>query len=175
MKRLAASVLAVVVLLTACGGDRRPDPAADTAAITAALQKFPHDFNARDYPALCGLFAEDVVLNYPGLTAERGRDAFCARMTTAIFECAVELRKTLSDPDRQFSYAEPEIREVLVDGDLATVALTWTLTVKDSSGKVLETVKEDGVDVFRRQSDGTWQIHISHAFPACGAPDEPAC
>jgi|SRR6478609_5358203 len=165
MTRLAVWLLAVVVLLTACGsGDRHRDPAADTAAITAALQKFPPDFNARDYPALCGLFAEDVVLNYPGLTAERGRDAFCARM-----------RKTLSDPDRQFSYAAPEIREVLVDGDLATVALTWTLTVKDASGKVLETVREDGLDVFRRQPDGTWQIHISHAFPACGGPDEPAC
>ena len=88
MARLAAWLLAVVVLLTACGGgDRHRDPAADTAAITAALQKFPPDFNARDYPALCGLFAEDVVLNYPGLTAERGRDAFCARM-----------RKTLSTP-----------------------------------------------------------------------------
>jgi len=114
MKRHAARVLAVAVLLTGCGGgDRHPDPAADSAAITAALQRFPNDFNARDYPALCGLFAEDVVLNYPGLTAERGRDAFCARM-----------RKTLSDPDRRFSYAEPEIREVLVDGGLATVALT---------------------------------------------------
>ena len=165
MKRLAAWLLALVVLLTACGsGDHSPDPAGDTAAITAALQRFPHDFNARDYPALCGLFAEDVVLNYPGLAPDRGREVFCSRM-----------RKVLSDPDKQFSYAEPEIREVLVDGDLATVALTWTLTVKDASGKVLETVKEDGVDVFRRQPDGAWQIHISHAFPACGGQDEPVC
>jgi ketosteroid isomerase-like protein len=85
------------------------------------------------------------------------------------------MRKTLSDPDRQFSYAAPEIREVLVDGDLASVALTWTLTVKGASGKVRETVKEDGLDVFRRQPDGTWQIHILHAFPACGGPEEPAC
>ena len=165
MTRLAAWVMAVVVLLTACGsGEQGRDAAGDTAAITAALRNFPHDFNTRDYPALCGLFADDVVLNYPGLTPESGRDAFCSRM-----------RKTLSDPDKQFSYAEPDIREVLVDGDLATVALTWTLTVKDASGKVVETVKEDGLDVFRRQPDGTWQIHISHAFPACGGPGEPAC
>lgn len=34
-----------------------------------------------------------------------------------------------------------------------------------ADGAVLETVTEDGVDVFTRQPDGRWQIHISHAFP----------
>jgi hypothetical protein len=42
--------------------------------------------------------------------------------------------------------------------------LMWTLTVRDTSGKVLDTVEENGIDVFRRQADGSWKIHISHAF-----------
>jgi hypothetical protein len=25
-------------------------------------------------------------------------------------------------------------------------------------------IPEDGLDVFRRQADDTWKIHISHAF-----------
>jgi ketosteroid isomerase-like protein len=53
---------------------------------------------------------------------------------------------------------------VLVDGDLATVQLFWTLTVTDPEGKVLDTGVEDGLDVFRRQPDGRWKIHVSHAF-----------
>ena len=93
MTRLAAWVMAVVVLLTACGsGEQGRDAAGDTAAITAALRNFPHDFNTRDYPALCGLFAEDVVLNYPGLTPESGRDAFCSRMRKTLNSSATPSR-----------------------------------------------------------------------------------
>ncbi|TQC46944.1 hypothetical protein EEB14_23425 [Rhodococcus sp. WS4] len=41
----------------------------------------------------------------------------------------------------------------------------WPLTVTDASGTVLENARESGVDVFRRQPDGSWKIHVSHAFP----------
>jgi uncharacterized protein (TIGR02246 family) len=152
--RLIACSAVVVAVLTGCGNSEGPqrDPAADTAAITSALRQWPHDFNDRNAPAVCALFADDVVLAYPG-GPDRGRDAFCTRMRTLF-----------SDPAKRYSYAEPDIHEVLVDGDLATVRLMWTLTIKDASGKVLDTMEEDGVDVFRRQPDGSWKIHISHAF-----------
>jgi hypothetical protein len=52
---------------------------------------------------------------------------------------------------------------VLVDGDLATVKLFWTLTVTDESGNGLDTGGEDGFDEFRRRPDGSWKIHVSHA------------
>jgi ketosteroid isomerase-like protein len=68
------------------------------------------------------------------------------------------------DPAKRYSYAQPDIREILVDGDLATVKLFWTLTVTDPTGKVLDTGVEDGLDVFVRQPDGRWKIHVSHAF-----------
>lgn len=38
------------------------------------------------------------------------------------------------------------------------------LTVTDPSGMVLDTGVEDGLDVFTRQADGSWKIHVSHAF-----------
>jgi len=117
------------------------------------LHQWPNDFNAENLAGVCGLFADDVVLVYPG-GPDRDYDEFCGRMRT-LFD----------DPASSFTYDEPEIHEVLVDGDLATVRLMWTLTVRDASGHVLETVDEDGVDVFRRQADGSWKIHISHAFP----------
>jgi uncharacterized protein (TIGR02246 family) len=124
----------------------------DKAAIEAALRQWPVDFNAENGAGVCGLFAEDAVLAYPG-GEDRDRSEFCARM-----------QKLFDDPAKRFSYAQPDIREVLVDGDLATVKLFWTLTVSDKSGKVLDTSVEDGLDVFRRQRDGAWKIHLSHAF-----------
>jgi ketosteroid isomerase-like protein len=72
--------------------------------------------------------------------------------------------RLFDDPAKRYRYAQPDIREVLVDGDLATVKLFWTLTVTDAAGKVRDTGVEDGLDVFLRQPDGRWKIHVSHAF-----------
>ena len=145
MLRLIAICLTAISVLAGCG-------ASDRADIEAALLQWPRDFNARNLDAVCGLFADDVVLAYPG-APDRNRDAFCDQM-----------RVQFRDPSKTFSYNEPDIKEIIVEGDLATVRLFWTLTVRDTSGKVLETIHEDGVDVFRRQPDGSWKIHISHAF-----------
>ena len=68
---------------------------------------------------MCGLFADDVVLSYPD-SPDRGHDAFCAQM-----------KKLFEDPARRYTYAEPDIEEILVDGDLGAVKLIWTLTVAD--------------------------------------------
>ena len=142
----------LVILGAAVSCAQGPHPAQDQAAIEAALKQWPNDFNAEHLADVCGLFADDVVLIYPG-APDRNRDEFCGQMRT-LFD----------DPSKQFSYAAPDIGEVLVDGDLATVRLIWTLTVRDTSGNVLETVEENGLDVFRRQADGSWKIHVSHAF-----------
>lgn len=116
------------------------------------MLQWPRDFNAHNLDAVCGLFADDAVLAYPG-TPDGNRDAFCEHML-----------ERFGDPSKALSYEAPDIKEIIVDGDLATVRLFWTLTVKDASGKVVETIHEDGVDVFGRQPDGSWKIHISHAF-----------
>ena len=154
MMRALVCCVATVGVLSGCANHGAPqhDPAADKAAIESALREWPHAFNDRNLPGVCGLFADDAVLAYPG-GPDRSHDQFCDRMKTLF-----------NDPAKRFSYAEPDIREVLVDGDLATVHLFWKLTVSDTSGTVLDTVTENGLDVFRRQPDGSWKIHLSHAF-----------
>lgn len=150
---LACSV-AILGLATGCAQEpaHRDDPVRDKTAIEAALERWPNDFNAENLSGVCDLFADDVVLVYPG-GPDRNRQEFCDRMQT-LFD----------DRAKQFSYDAPEIEEVLVDGDLATVRLMWRLTIRDTSGEVLDITEEDGLDVFRRQADGSWKIYISHAF-----------
>jgi uncharacterized protein (TIGR02246 family) len=152
MLRLIAFLVGVAALVGCGDAEPSRDPGSDKAAIEAALKQWPRDFNAENIAGVCGLFADDVVLAYPG-GEDRDSDEFCERMQ-GLFD----------DPERRYSYAQPDIREVLVDGDLATVKLFWTLTITDRSGKVLDTGIEDGLDVFVRQPDGRWKIHVSHAF-----------
>lgn len=152
MRRFFALV-GVAIALAGCGNQRAAhDANEDRAAIEVALQKWPKDFNAENLDAVCGLFADDVVSTYPG-GEDRNKGELCQRM-----------QKLFNDPAKRYGYAPPDIREVLVDGDLATVKLFWTLTVADAGGKVLDTGVEDGLDVFKRQADGRWKVHVSHAF-----------
>ncbi|MGH3640674.1 MAG: YybH family protein [Mycobacterium sp.] len=150
--RVTMSVMVAAVLVGCGGADQSHDPERDKAAIESALRQWPNDFNSKNAAGVCGLFADDVVLSYPD-AEDRGHGEFCMQM-----------QKLFDDPVRRYSYAPPDIREVLVDGDLATVRLFWTLTVTDAAGKVLDRGVEDGLDVFTRQPDGSWKIHVSHAF-----------
>lgn len=154
MVRVLIVTLMSVLVLVGCGKDQQAqhDPASDQASIVDALRQWPEDFNEKNLDGVCSLFAQDVVVVYPQ-SADRDHTAFCDGM-----------KGIFADDTMTYRYAEPDIHEVLVDGDLATVRLTWTLTVADADGRVVETVVEDGVDVFRRQEDGSWKIHISHAF-----------
>jgi uncharacterized protein (TIGR02246 family) len=151
----AALLLALACALSGCAaaresGARTTDAEAE---VRAALAAWPRDFAAQRTAAVCGLFAPDAVLSYPGSSDRTYADA-CAQFS-ALFAA----------PDRHFAYAPPEIEQVLVDRDTVVVRLIWTLTVTDASGRTLEVVREKGVDVFRRQADGAWRIRVSHAYP----------
>ena len=145
-------MITVLTGMTGCDAPDRDHHADDRTAIETGLRQWSADFNAERLDAVCGLFADDAVLIYPD-SPDRDHEAFCGQM-----------RQLFDDPHRTFRYAAPEIDEILLDGDTAAVRLVWTLTVSDESGRVLETVREDGLDLFQRQDDGTWKIRISHAF-----------
>ena len=124
------------------------------AAIREALAKWTADFNARDTERICDLFAPDLVYDYRGFP-ERNYEALCGL-----------LRRSLTDRSKQFAYAL-EIKEILVSGDVAVVRLVWTLrTMLPGAAAAVES-KEPGLDVFRRQPDGSWKIvrYIAYEAP----------
>jgi ketosteroid isomerase-like protein len=85
---------------------------------------------------------------------ERNYDAMCRA-----------LRRALGDRSKTLTYSF-DIKEIIVSGDMAIVRLVWTSRLSHSgSAQVIET-KEPGLDVFRRQPDGTWRISRYMAYEA---------
>jgi uncharacterized protein (TIGR02246 family) len=124
----------------------------EETAIRAALSKWTSEFNARDSSHICDLFAPDLVYDYRGFP-ERDYEALCAL-----------LRKSLADRTKTFAYSL-DIREIIVSGDVGVVRLVWTLEVTLPGAKTIES-KEPGLDVFRKQPDGSWKIVRYMAYEA---------
>jgi steroid delta-isomerase len=141
--RGALAWLALVALLAPAVA--RADPAAESA-IRATLARWTDDFNARRVDRICDLFAAELRYDYRGFE-ERGFDDICDL-----------LRKSLADDTRTFNYEPPRVKEILVSGDLAVVRLVWKLIVRPAGAEQGSVSVEPGMDVFRRQSDGSWKI-----------------
>ncbi|MBX9946611.1 MAG: DUF4440 domain-containing protein [Reyranella sp.] len=114
-------------------------------AIRGALAQWTADFNARDATRICDLFAPDLVYDYRGFPERRYADL-----------CAL-LQRSLADRTKQFTYAF-DIKEIIVSGDMAVVRLVWTLGITLAGAATPVESKEPGLDVFRRQPDGSWKI-----------------
>jgi len=148
-----ALALAAIAVGSACGS-AKADAEADKAAIAARLHGFARAFNAGDAAGACAIFAPDLMSTVRG-RADEGRDAVCRRIAAALADHGTEIR-----------YA-PDIREIVVSGDLAVVRLVWNVSIR--RGPTPGVSKEPGIDIFRRQPDGTWAISRFLAFSS--APD----
>jgi len=132
----------IAMMLALCGALYGTAVRADDAAeIRARLEQWTAAFNARDKAAACELFSKSLISDYRG----QGEADYATR-------CAL-IGKALDDPARSFTYSLA-IREIIKEGDLAIVRLTWTLKI--SPGEI--TSVEPGLDVFRKEGDGQWRI-----------------
>ena len=138
------TLLAFLLASLWCVGLARAENA-DETAIRDALSKWAEDFKARNSERICDLFDPALRYDFRG-APERGFENICTL-----------LRRSLSDKTKRYTYAA-NIKEVIVSGDLAVVRLVWTLKVK-RVGAARETVsREPGIDIFRKQPDGSWKI-----------------
>ncbi|MFK8250815.1 YybH family protein [Ancylobacter terrae] len=137
---MALAGLAALGILLGAG----PAAASDEQAIREALARWAENFNAGRGAEACTLFAPELRFDYRG-APERGYAEMCA-----------QLKRATADPERRMRYAA-DIREVIVEGDIAIVRLVWTLTIAQP-GKPDIVSTDRGLDVFRRQPDGAWRI-----------------
>ena len=152
-RRLAGSIIAAAALAAPLdpAGGVEPTQAAEHE-IRSAIENWRSAFNARDEDRVCALFAPDLVANYQG-EPERDYTSLCEMLRTA-----------LRDSDATYHYSV-EIDEIMVYGDAAVVRLVWALEI-DKAGSPTQTIEEPAVDIFHRQSDGTWKISRYLAYPA---------
>jgi uncharacterized protein (TIGR02246 family) len=133
-----------LLIAAATAVSAQPAGGAETA-IRNALSRWTSDFNARDAAHICDLFAKDLLYDYRGFP-QRDYESLCSL-----------LRRSLADQTKKFAYSL-DIKEVIVAGDLAVVRLVWTLKVTVPGAANAVETKEPGLDVFRRQPDGSWRI-----------------
>lgn len=126
------------------------DPAADEAAIRQRFLDWTAAFNARDAAGACDLFAPGLAYDMPDQLGGT-QASMCGN-----------LARVLARDDLRLSYDPPELHEITIDGALAVVRLTWTLTTEARG--VRETTTEEGIDILRRQPDGRWSIARFVAF-----------
>jgi steroid delta-isomerase len=136
MKSAPAAFAALIAIASPAVG-----LADDAADIRAALVQWTADFNARNRDSVCGLFAPDVIAEIRGAPP---------RDFTKVCDVLLE---SLGDESRTLTYGL-DVKEVIVEGDLAVVRLDWTLRTMPAD----ITTTEQGMDVFHRQPDGAWQI-----------------
>jgi ketosteroid isomerase-like protein len=137
-------VVAFVLIILLGPATAQSSNSAETA-IREALMKWTSHFNAGDRGEICSLFAPDLRYDYRG-HPERGFEDVCGL-----------LQRSLSDRTRTYSYSL-QIKEIIVSGDLAVVRLVWTLKVIPI-GSTNETISDEpGMDIFRKQPDGSWKI-----------------
>lgn len=147
LRRYAAAAFAIVSVFAAMAPNAIAEDAAaaDAAAeIRQALTHWTDDFNAGRTDKVCDLFAADVRADVRG-APERDHAAICDLLVSS-----------LKDESKHYRYAM-DIKEILVFGDVAVVRLVWTLTIEPKDGASIESV-EPGIDIFKKQADGSWQI-----------------
>lgn len=136
--------VAAVLISMVMAAPARSDPGSDQAAITARLQGWAQAFNARNAAGVCDVFAPDLVSTVPEVL-DGNRDTLCAKLAAL-----------LAKPELSLRYDSPDVREIIVSGDIAVVRLFWTLTAR--KGAQESVTHEAGMDIFKRQPDGKWSI-----------------
>jgi ketosteroid isomerase-like protein len=143
MRRLL--LIAILFSLSIPAPPAIAEPPSAESEIRVILERWTRDFNAGQSDKVCGLFAGDMLADVRG-APERDFDTQCRL-----------LRRALTDPERTYTYAF-QLKEVLDARDKAVVRLTWTTTTRIRATGAIETTEDEGLDVFRRGTDGNWLI-----------------
>jgi hypothetical protein len=150
MRRCVGGCFALTIISIALGGllpaaAEEPREAPE-ATIRAALEKWTADFNAGNAGEVCGLFSSELRYDFRGHPERNYRDI-----------CSL-LHRSLEDGTKKYAYAL-QIEEILVWDELAVVRLVWTLKMRSINppGSSVESI-EPGLDIFRKQADGSWKI-----------------
>lgn len=156
---LIAPLLLALLLMVPSTGVAASERAEDE--IRSAFAAWVKNFNQGKAEEVCALFSPELRYDFRGYP-ERGFSDICRL-----------LKRSLADRSKQYAY-HVDVREVLVDGDLAIARVVRTLAITLPNGQIVTSV-EPGMDVLRRGPDGAWKIirYLAYAVPKRAAPQAP--
>ncbi len=118
-KLAIAAALACIRIVTLVRADINPDE----AAVKERLVRWTEAFNARDVAGICDLFEPD--LRYTVHEAcDRSRKLLCARLS------ALSAKRELQVHDDN-----PDVREIIIAGNITVVRLSWTLGARQGAAR----------------------------------------
>jgi len=158
MKKLVTFCVmpALAVAMAGCNsGSGNHD--ADVASIKANEVQWNADFASHNIDKVASHYADDAVLIMSEQPSVSGKAAIAASMKPMVSDSATTLK------------FQPTRVEVSNAGDMGYTVGTYTLTVKDPTGK---TVEDHGsyVTTYKKQADGTWKAVVDSATSEVPVP-----
>jgi ketosteroid isomerase-like protein len=138
------TVLLSTLLLAAGLGGANAEPAMREAELRSAIASFRTALNSGDANAFLGLLAPDLEVLAPGAHPLRG---------AAAHESFLPLLTQLQAHIGPFTN-----EEITISGDIAIQRHSFQLSTAPKSGGPVTTVAGSGLHVWKRTSDGRWQI-----------------
>lgn len=161
LKLRCTGLAVVVVMLVACG--QQADPAADEAAIRAAVTEWSAAARAEDADAFTSFYADDAVLMLEGSADVSGK--------SAIREA---IGGMMQDPNFALGFTTTNV-VVSGSGDVAYETGRYALTMSDASNSNAPATQTGAyVVVWRKQPDNSWKVvvdaPISDPSPLTSSP-----
>ncbi|MCU1286203.1 MAG: hypothetical protein JWO13_2553 [Acidobacteriales bacterium] len=149
--------LCVIFSIVGCTNDLRPaapqvDIAAEEAAIRAADAQWLAAAKARDTEKAVPFWTDDATIAMPGAPLVSGKQAIKEYVASSF-----------ASPDFSISWTTDKV-VVSPAGDTAYSTGVDQITFKGPDGKAM-TVKNNGVAIWRKQSDGAWKVAYDIATP----------
>jgi ketosteroid isomerase-like protein len=145
-------LLAVAIVLSACGSELAPDP----AQLMDADRAFDSAVAEGGSAAWVSWFADDGAMIQEGVGEIRGHSAIGEAMAS------------LDNPNISLRW-DPERAEIATSGDLGWTTGSWTFSATGSEGLVT-TNQGRYVSIWRRQPNGSWKVVMDLGNPTNANP-----
>ncbi|KOV91072.1 MULTISPECIES: YybH family protein [unclassified Streptomyces] len=117
--------------------------------LEAHLESYVAAFNSGDAESVNAHYTEAGIIVW-----EKGNPVSGADRRAAITEFLATMQP----------HIETEVREAYVTGDTALLVVDWTMEVNTASGAGREHLRGVGLDVLRKQADGSWLYAVDDPF-----------
>ncbi len=164
------SLAFLMILTTGCSQTQQQSTAAhdaDVKAIAADMLRWQSDFNSRDVAKALTHYADDAIVVVPGAPAASNADSRKAL-----------IQEMMSDPALHMTSTECPRIEVAASGDYGYAHCTYAMTVTNPVTKNPIDDRGTVVDIYKKQTDGTWKsisdVASSEVPPAAPPPSASA-